>query len=481
MEKVLIVDNEKSMRDFLSIVLKKEGYFVETAEDGDHALKILEKDIYDLVLTDMKMPRMSGLDLLKALKDLSPETIIIMMTAYASAETAVEAMKEGAYDYLTKPFQIDEVKLIIKNALERRKLRQENSQLRRELKGQATFTQIIGKSEKMKRVLDLVRKVADSKSNVLIYGESGTGKELIARAIHFNSARRDRSFVTVNCSALPEALLESELFGHMKGSFTGAIGNKEGLFEIAHEGSIFLDEIGETSLSIQVKLLRVLQEKEFRRVGGTKDLKVDVRIIAATNRDLEKLVAEGKFREDLYYRLDVIPIDLPPLRERPEDIPLLAEFFLGRFNQSLGKEIAGIEPEAMRILMNHEWKGNVRELENVVERAVALASSKMLTLADFNQGFLKQAESFPIPASIPEDGLHLEDLIGKIEKELLLKALQETNWVKKEAAKLLHLNFRSFRYRLDKYGIKKVKNNGEQDSAPEEADDESDEADEAFE
>jgi two-component system response regulator PilR (NtrC family) len=466
MEKVLIVDNEKSMRDFLSIVLRKEGYFVEAAEDGDQALKVLEKDIFDLVLTDMKMPRMSGLDLLKALKDLSPETIIIMMTAYASAETAVEAMKEGAYDYLTKPFQIDEVKLIIKNALERRKLRQENTQLRRELKGQATFTQIIGKSEKMKRVLDLVRKVADSKSNVLIYGESGTGKELIARAIHFNSARRDRPFVTVNCSALPEALLESELFGHMKGAFTGAIGNKEGLFEIAHEGSIFLDEIGETSLSIQVKLLRVLQEKEFRRVGGTKDLKVDVRIIAATNRDLEKMVAEGKFREDLYYRLDVIPIDLPPLRERPEDIPLLADFFLGKFNQSLGKEIEGIEPEAMRLLINHEWKGNVRELENVVERAVALASHKMLTLADFNQGFLKQADNFPIPASIPEDGLHLEDLIGKIEKELLLKALQETNWVKKEAAKLLHLNFRSFRYRLDKYGIKKMKN-GEFDSSPE--------------
>jgi two-component system response regulator PilR (NtrC family) len=471
MEKVLVVDNEKSMRDFLSIVLKKEGYFVETAEDGDQALKVLEKDIFDLVLTDMKMPRMSGLDLLKGLKELSPETIIIMMTAYASAETAVEAMKEGAYDYLTKPFQIDEVKLIIKNALERRKLRQENTQLRRELKGQATFTQIIGRSEKMKRVLDLVRKVADSKSNVLIYGESGTGKELIARAIHFNSARRDRSFVTVNCSALPEALLESELFGHMKGSFTGAIGNKEGLFEIAHEGSIFLDEIGETSLSIQVKLLRVLQEKEFRRVGGTKDLKVDVRIIAATNRDLEKMVAEGKFREDLYYRLDVIPIDLPPLRERPEDIPMLADFFLRKFNQSLGKEIEGIEPEAMRVLMNHEWKGNVRELENVVERAVALASHKMLTLADFNQGFLKPEGSFPIPAAIPEDGLHLEDLIGKIEKELLLKALQETNWVKKEAAKLLHLNFRSFRYRLDKYGIKKLKNGEVDPDLEDDADD----------
>ncbi|MBI3804476.1 MAG: sigma-54-dependent Fis family transcriptional regulator [Nitrospirae bacterium] len=482
MEKVLIVDNEKSMRDFLTIVLKKEGYLVETAEDGDHALKILEKDIFDVVLTDMKMPRMSGLDLLKALKDLSAETIVIMMTAYASTETAIEAMKEGAYDYLTKPFQIDEVKLIIRNALERRKLRQENTQLRQELKGQATFTQIIGKSEKMRRVLDLVRKVADSRSNILIYGESGTGKELIARAIHYNSSRRDRSFVTVNCSALPEALLESELFGHMKGSFTGAIGNKEGLFEIAHEGSIFLDEIGETSLSIQVKLLRVLQEREFRRVGGTKDLKVDVRIIAATNRDLEKMIAEGKFREDLYYRLDVIPIDLPPLRERPEDIPLLADFFLRKFTQSLGKEIDGIEPEAVRVLMSHEWKGNVRELENVVERAVALSSSRMLTLEDFNEGFLKQADTIPIPALIPEEGLDLEGLIGKIEKELLLKALQETNWVKKEAAKLLHLNFRSFRYRLDKYGIKKYRNgSGDPDPSDEEADIADDPTEEAVE
>src|SRR5581483_11660507 len=466
MEKILIVDNEKSMRDFLSIVLKKEGYLVETAEDGDHALKCFEKDIFDLVLTDIKMPRMGGLELLKALKGVSPETVIVMMTAFASTETAIEAMKEGAYDYLTKPFQIDEVKLIIKNALERKKLRQENTTLRRELKGQATFTQIIGKSEKMNKVLELVRKVADSRSNILIYGESGTGKELIARAIHFNSSRRERPFVTVNCSALPETLLESELFGHMKGAFTGAIGNKEGLFEVAHEGSIFLDEIGETSLSIQVKLLRVLQEKEFRRVGGTKDLKVDVRIIAATNKELEKLVAEGKFREDLYYRLDVIPIVLPPLRERPEDIPLLADFFLRQFNQSLGKQIDGIEPEAMRLLVNHEWKGNVRELENAVERAVALASEKTLTAADFSEGMLKQTQTIPIPATIPEEGLHLENLIGKIEKELLLKALQETHWVKKEAAKLLHINFRSFRYRLDKYGIKKNKNGAGAEDEP---------------
>lgn len=465
MARVLIVDNEKSMRDFLAIVLRKEEYLVETAEDGDQAVKVLEKEIFDLVLTDIKMPRMSGLDLLKKVKELSPETVVMMMTAYASTETAIEAMKEGAFDYLIKPFQIDEVRLIIKNALEGRKLRQENSRLRQELKGQAAFGQIVGKSEKVRKVLDLVRKVADSKSNVLIYGESGTGKELIARAIHFNSARRDRAFVTVNCSALPEALLESELFGHMKGAFTGAIGNKEGLFEIAHEGSIFLDEIGDTSLSIQVKLLRVLQEKEFRRVGGTKDLKVDVRIVAATNRDLEKMVAEGKFREDLYYRLDVIPIHLPPLRERPEDIPLLVDSFIRKFNQVLGKNVEGVEPEALRFLTGLEWKGNVRELENVVERAMALASQNILRGEDFSLGLLKQPDSFPIPALLPDEGLDLEGLIGKIEKDLLLKALQESRWVKKEAAKLLHLNFRSFRYRLDKYGIKKHKNGDAEDDA----------------
>jgi two-component system response regulator PilR (NtrC family) len=461
MGRILIVDNESSMREFLTIVLGKEGYSVSSAEDGSQALKALEKHSFDLVLTDIRMPNMGGLELLKALKVVSPETITVMMTAYASTGTAIEAMKEGAYDYLTKPFQVDEVKLIIKNALERKRLQKENIQLRSELKGQSSFTRIIGKSEKMKKVLDLVMKVADSKSNVLIYGESGTGKELIARAIHYNSGRQHAPLVPVNCGALPEALLESELFGHMKGSFTGAISNKEGLFEIAHEGSIFLDEIGETSLSIQVKLLRVIQEKEFRRVGGSKDIKVDVRIIAATNKKLEKLVEEGRFREDLYYRLDVIPIVLPPLRDRPEDIPLLVDFFLQKFNRSMGKEIERIEAEAMRLLVNQEWRGNVRELENAIERTVALSSNNILTTEDFSGCFLKPSQSIPIPASIPQEGLDLEDLIDKVEKELLLKALNETHWVKKEAAKLLHINFRSFRYRLQKHGIKRKRDGDE--------------------
>ncbi len=455
MNQILIVDNEKSMRDFLSIVLKKEGYRCKTAEDGEQALKMVENEGADLVITDIKMPKMDGLSLLKALKASSPETATVMMTAFASTETAIEAMKEGAYDYLTKPFQIDEVKLIIKNVLERKTLRQENNQLRRELKSHADFTQIIGKSHKMRQVLALVEKVADNKSNVLITGESGTGKEMIARAIHYNSSRKDHPFVTVNCSALPENLLESELFGHMKGSFTGAISNKPGLFETADNGSILLDEIGETSLAIQVKLLRVLQERELRRVGGTKDIKVDIRIIAATNKNLEDLIAEGKFREDLYYRLDVIPIHLPPLRDRPEDVPLLAHFFLQKYNENLAKSIEGIAPEVLHLLMQHEWRGNVRELENVLERAVALTTNKTLSLEDFSGNLMKAPQSIPLPSDIPEEGLDLEALISKIEKELLIKALHETHWVKKEAAKRLHLNFRSFRYRLAKYDIKR--------------------------
>jgi len=371
---------------------------------------------------------------------------------------------------LTKPFQIDEVKLVVKNVLERKSLRQENRQLRRELKSQADFTQIIGRSAAMRKVLELVEKVADNKSNILITGESGTGKELIARAIHYNSSRKDHSFVTVNCSALPETLLESELFGHMKGSFTGAIGNKPGLFETADKGSILLDEIGETSLAIQVKLLRVLQERELRRVGGTKEIKVDIRIIAATNKNLEELIAEGKFREDLYYRLDVIPIHLPPLRERPEDVPLLADYFLHKYNESLGKSVEGFSPEAMRLLTQHEWKGNVRELENVLERAVALTANRVLSPEDFSASLMKTTQGIPVPSRIPQEGLDLEGLIGKIEKELLIKALDDTHWVKKEAAKRLHLNFRSFRYRVAKYGIKRDKSpfkNSERDMSEE--------------
>ena len=456
MDKILVVDDERSMRDFLSIMLKKVGYDVTTAVDGEEAVKILHKDIFDLVITDLKMPKVDGLQVLKTVKDLSPDTVVIVITAFASTETTVEAMKEGAYDYITKPFQNDEMKIRIKKALEKRRLSAENILLKKQLKDRAVFDNIIGKSEKIEKVFELVRKVSDSMSNILIYGESGTGKELIARAIHFNSRKKDKPFVTINCGALPEGLLESELFGHMKGSFTGAVFNKEGLFEVANGGTIFLDEVGETSPAIQVKLLRVLQDKEFKRVGGTKEIKVDVRIITATNRDLSKAVSEGKFREDLYYRLNVIPITLPPLRERTDDIPLLADHFLNKFNKALNKNVKGFSQTTMELFRNYEWRGNVRELENIIERAVALSNSEIIT-PEYLPDILRDSSrsSSAIPVNIPQEGLDLEGLIGDIEKELLLKALEKTNWIKKDAAKLLHLNFRSFRYRLDKYNLNK--------------------------
>jgi two-component system response regulator PilR (NtrC family) len=455
-EKILIVDDERSMRDVLSIMLKRAGYDVTAAADGEEAIAQIGKEIFDLVITDLKMPKTGGLEVLKAVKEASPETVVLVITAFASTESAVEAMKRGAYDYLTKPFQVDEVQLIIRNALEKRRLSTENMLLKREMASQSSFAQIVGQSEAMQKVFEMVRKVADSKSNVLICGESGTGKELIARAIHYNSARSRMPFVTVNCSALPEPLLESELFGHMKGSFTGAVSNKAGLFEVANGGTIFLDEIGETTPATQVKLLRVIQEREFRRVGGTRDVKVEVRIIAATNKDLEKAVAEGGFREDLYYRLDVIPIHLPPLRLRSGDIPLLTQHFLDRFARESGKPVPSLAPDAMHLLIAHEWRGNVRELENLIERVVAFASGTQITEEDIRRWLHRPAAAAAqaYPADLPMDGLDLEALISTIEKDLLFKALERTRWVKKKAARLLHLNTRSFRYRLEKYAIK---------------------------
>lgn len=458
MEKILIADDERSMQDVLSIMLKRAGYGVTVASDGEEAIAQVNKEIFDLVITDLKMPKVGGLEVLRAVKEVSPETVVLVITAFASTESAVEAMKLGAYDYLTKPFQIDEVQLIIRNALEKRRLSTENILLKREFASQASFAQIIGQSETMQKVFEMVRKVADSRSNVLICGESGTGKELVARAIHYNSSRSRMPFVTVNCSALPEPLLESELFGHMKGAFTGAVSNKAGLFEVANGGTVFLDEIGETTPAIQVKLLRVIQEREFRRVGGTKDVKVDVRIIAATNKDLPKAVAEGAFREDLYYRLDVIPIHLPPLRLRPGDVPLLVQHFLEKFAQANGKAAPTFTPEAMRLLVAHEWKGNVRELENLIERVVAFCGQGDTIGEEALQAWLippvAAAPAAVHPTDLPLDGLDLEALMNTIEKDLLLKALERAKWVKKKAARLLHLNTRSFRYRLEKYAIK---------------------------
>ena len=457
MEKILVVDDEQSLREVLSIMLKRTGYAVTSVADGEEAIELLNKDIFDLVITDLRMPKIDGMEVLKAAKSASPETVVLIITAFASADSAVEAMKQGAYDYLTKPFQVDEVQLIIRNALEKRRLTTENILLKREMASQSSFSQLVGQSDAMQKVFDVVRKVADSKSNVLICGESGTGKELVARAIHYNSSRNALPFVAVNCSAVPETLLESELFGHMKGSFTGAISNKAGLFEVANGGTVFLDEIGDTTPTIQVKLLRVIQEREFRRVGGNQDVKVDVRIVAATNKDLEKAVADGSFREDLYYRLDVIPIRLPPLRMRSGDIPLLVNHFLERFSRESGRPLPVLSSEAMCVLLGHEWRGNVRELENLIERVVAFSVGGTVTDTDV-QGWLHRSVSAQpqqgVPLELTDDGVDLEGLVNGIEKDLLLKALERSKWVKKKAARLLRLNTRSFRYRLEKYAIK---------------------------
>src|SRR5881628_752429 len=373
--RILVVDDERSMRELLAIVLRREGYEVLLSENGKSAIATLEREPVDILISDIKMPDLSGVDVLRAAKRIDPDILGIMITAFASTETAVEAMRLGACDYLSKPFEVDLLKMKVREKIESRHLRQENVLLKRTLGLSHQFADIIGRSEAMLDVFKMIETVARTNSTILLAGESGTGKGLVAQAIHFHSLRRDRPIVALNCGALPEALLESELFGHMRGAFTSADTNKKGLLEVAEKGTIFLDEIGEMSAVMQVKLLRVLQERRFRRVGGLEEVQADIRVIAATNQDLTKLVAEGRFREDLYYRINVIPISLPPLRERREDIGLLAEHFLSKYNEQMGKEITGISHEAMALLSHHEWPGNIRELENVIERAVALEST----------------------------------------------------------------------------------------------------------
>jgi len=454
-DKILVADDEQSMREFLEIMFKKEGYHVSLAPNGEEVLKLAEKEIFDLVLLDIRMPRLDGISVLKKLKAISPETIVIMITAYASADTAIKAMKEGAYDYITKPFKVEEIKLIIKNALEKKNLQQENILLKQVVRDRYHFDNIIGQSSKMLTLYDLLEKVAPTKTNILITGESGTGKELVAKAIHYNSPRKDKPFVTLNCGAIPEPLIESELFGHMKGAFTDAIATKKGLFELADEGTIFLDEISELPLLMQVKLLRVLQDKEFKRVGGTEDIRVDVRIISATNRDLEEGVREKRFREDLFYRLNVIQIKIPPLREKREDIPLLTTHFLKKYSEELNKNMSTISPEALRILLNYDYPGNVRELQNIIERAVALESTQELTAQNLSSYLDEQLplKKRPLDLEIPNEGIDLEKVVEDLERTLLLKALEKTKGIKKKAADLLHINFRSMRYRLEKYRL----------------------------
>ena len=454
-DKILVADDEQSMREFLDIMLKKEGYKVSLASNGEEVAKLVDNDLFDLVLLDIRMPKLDGISALKKIKSNAPETIVIMITAYASADTAIKAMKEGAYDYITKPFKVEEIKLIIKNALEKKNLQKENILLKQVVRDRFHFGNIIGQSPKMVALYDLLEKVSPTKTNILITGESGTGKELVAKAIHYNSPRKEKPFVTLNCGAIPESLIESELFGHMKGAFTDAIATKKGLFEVADEGTIFLDEISELPLLMQVKLLRVLQDREFKRVGGTEDIRVDVRIIAATNKDLEEAVKEKRFREDLFYRLNVIQIKLPPLRDRKEDIQPLANHFLKKYSQELSKAISKISPEALQILLNYEYPGNVRELQNIIERAVALEGSEELTPHNLSSYLSEQPllKKGPIDIEIPSEGIDLEKMVEDLERSLLLKALDRTKGIKKKAAELLHINFRSMRYRLEKYGL----------------------------
>jgi two-component system response regulator PilR (NtrC family) len=449
MAKILVADDELSMRQFLGILLKKEGHEVICAADGEEALSRFQAAPCDLLISDIKMAKMDGLELLRRVKERNPNMSVVMITAYASPEDAIAAMKAGAYDYLTKPFKLEEIKAVIRNALEK-------------TTGQAVeasagiFNGIVGHSPRMLQIYNLIKQVGGTKTNVLISGESGTGKELVARAIHEMSPRVEKPFVTINCSAIPDSLMESELFGHVKGAFTGAVANKKGLFEIAHGGTVFLDEIGDLSSFIQVKLLRVIQEREFMRVGETETLSVDVRILAATNRDLEREIIQGRFREDLFFRLNVVHLHLPPLRERREDIPLLAQYFLEKYSREVEKDVRSISSYALDALMNYNFPGNVRELENIIERSVALESSNIilpesLVLSEYK----KEGEKKGVPSiHLTPAGLDLEKELSQLEKDLIQQALQLSNGVIKKAAELLHVSFRAMRWKIQKYNLR---------------------------
>jgi len=448
---ILVVDDEQSMREFLAIMLEKEGYCVDCAVDGEMACGMISENVYELILSDIRMPTMNGIELLGRVKELGTDTIVIMMTAFSTTEQAVDAMKQGAYDYLMKPFKNDEIRLVVRKALQHHQLKKENSRLRQVLDERYSFDRLIGKSPAMQSLYRLIEKIAKSKANILITGESGTGKELVARSIHHHSGQAAAPFVPVNCGAIPENLLESELFGHEKGSFTGAVATKQGLFEVAEGGTIFLDEIGELPVAMQVKLLRTLQEKQIRRVGGTVDLELNVRVLAATNINLEQAVSDGSFRSDLYYRLNVIHVEIPPLRARKEDLPLLVQSFCQSLAPSRDVKIS---TELMRRMLDYHWPGNVRELENIVERCLILEEGDLLTEAGLPAQFdCSHRQTAALICQIPEEGLDLEAYMSDVESKILIQALDRCNGVRKHAAKLLKVSFRSLRYRLDKLGL----------------------------
>ena len=472
--RILVVDDERSIRELLEIMLQREGYDVTCVESAPAALAHLKSRECDVVITDITMPEMSGIEMLSRLRQMHHEAPVIVMTAHGSTESAVEAMKLGAQDYLTKPFQLDEMKIAVTGALKSVALEKENRQLRTELGKAFSFSNIVGNSPVMQAVFDLVQRISGTKTNIMILGESGTGKELVAHAVHRAGSDASSPFVVINCAAVPETLFESELFGHKRGAFTGAVQDKKGIFEQANGGTLFLDEVGDIPLSVQVKLLRAIQQKSFRPVGGVEDVTVDVRIICATNKNLEEMVAKGEFREDLFYRLNVIQIRMPALRERATDIPLLAEHFLRKFSVAMGKPIKGFAKETTRLLQAYSFPGNVRELENIVERAVALESQGIVLpeslpqkLAFSAAGALAGAAPPPVVATAPSapaagtppaaapagKNFDLEKGVEEFERAHILKALGETKGVKKKAATLLGISFRSLRYRIEKYGI----------------------------
>ncbi|HOR27447.1 MAG TPA: sigma-54 dependent transcriptional regulator [Candidatus Sumerlaeota bacterium] len=455
--RVLVVDDEWSIRDVLSNILQSEGFEVETAQDGDEAIALLDDKLYDLVITDLKMPRVHGMEVLRHLSKLNVHTLGIVATGYGSIESAVEALRLGAFDYITKPFHLDEIKIVVHKAREFQALQTENRTLRRELKRSGKFENIIGNSAKIKSMINLIHTVADSDSTILILGESGTGKELVARAVHYNSPRADQPLIPVNCGAIPEDLLESELFGHVKGAFTGATMNRVGRFQLADGGTIFLDEIGDMSPKLQVKLLRVLQEQAFEPVGATETVRVNVRIITATNRDLEADVADGRFREDLFYRLNVIPIHIPPLRERAEDIPILIDHFVERFNKLKGRRVKGFRRDAIEALMAYPWPGNVRELENLVERMVILNPDGEITEETLPERFTgHKPRPLPMPSEgleIPDEGIDFNALVDQFETQLIERALEKAGGIKNKAAALLQIKRTTLVEKMKKKGM----------------------------
>lgn len=453
--RILLIDDEPGNRESLTLLLEREGYRVDAVAAGEEALGLLARKSYDVIITDLFLPGVSGIDILKHVKEHSLPCNVILITGNATAETAVEAMKEGAFDYITKPLNFEKLKVLVAKAVEKSRLVAENLYLRQQLRGKYKFEKIIGNSPAIQPVFSRMEKILHTDSTVLILGESGTGKELVARAIHFNGSRKEKPFIPINCGAIPAELLESELFGHVRGSFTGAVADKPGKFELANQGTIFLDEIGTMPLHLQMKLLRVLQEQEVERVGSTRRTKLDVRVISATNSDLEQRVRHGEFREDLYYRLNVIPIQLPPLRDRREDIPLLAKHFMRKICSDMRRPVLELSQGALRALENYDWPGNVREMENVIERAIALTDGDMIECHDLPPQIGGVIEgNGPLPSLlIPEEGLDLTETIAQIELALIRQAMDKSDNVKARAADLLNINRTTLVEKIKRYGI----------------------------